>query len=182
MDKKSRKFEGRRPERAKEEFDQKIVDLARVTRVMAGGKRMRFRACVVIGDHQGRLGFGLAKGADVTLAVSKAVNQAKKKLIKVNSYLFAMLNRLRGCKCLRIKAKINISLTGENRQWMQPGRQGTAVRPGREVTENLSMGDRFFVANDRFCSGCEPGRDKNLSTVIYLRGEQERDNVSYRYI
>lgn len=56
------------------------------------------------------------------------------------------------------------------------------VKAGRGVTENLSMGDRFSVANDRFCSGCNPGRDKNLSTVIYLRGEQERDNVSYRYI
>jgi len=65
------------------EFDQKIIDLARVTRVMAGGKRMRFRACVAIGNKKGRVGLGLAKGADVTLAITKAVNQAKKKMIDV---------------------------------------------------------------------------------------------------
>lgn len=72
-----------RGEREKEEFDQKTVDLARVTRVMAGGKRMRFRACVVIGDRKGRVGVGVAKGADVTLATQKAFNQAKKVVVDV---------------------------------------------------------------------------------------------------
>jgi len=67
----------------KDEFEQRIIDLARVTRVMAGGKRLRFRACMVIGDHNGRIGFGLAKGADVSLAISKAVAQARKNIIEV---------------------------------------------------------------------------------------------------
>ncbi len=67
-----------------DEFEQKIVDLARVTRVMAGGKRMRFRACVAIGNKKGKVGIGLAKGADVTLAVSKAVAQARKDVIEVS--------------------------------------------------------------------------------------------------
>ena len=66
-----------------DEFGQRIVDLARVTRVMAGGKRMRFRACVVIGDGKGKVAVGLDKGADVTIAVNKAVNQAKKNIIEV---------------------------------------------------------------------------------------------------
>lgn len=69
----------------KPEFDQQIVDLARVTRVMAGGKRMSFRACVVIGDRKGRVGTGLAKGKDVALAVGKAVKKAEKNLIKVTT-------------------------------------------------------------------------------------------------
>ncbi|NUM25028.1 MAG: 30S ribosomal protein S5 [Candidatus Buchananbacteria bacterium] len=68
---------------AEKEFDQVIVDIARVTRVMAGGKRMRFRACVVIGDRKGRVGYSVAKGADVTLAVNKAVTKARKSLINV---------------------------------------------------------------------------------------------------
>ncbi len=72
--------------REKPEFEQKLVDLARVTRVMAGGKRLRFRACVVIGDFNGRLGWGIAKGADVSIAINKAVNQAKKRLIDVKIY------------------------------------------------------------------------------------------------
>lgn len=66
-----------------EEFEQRIVDLARVTRVVAGGKRMRFRATLAIGDKRGRVGMGVAKGADVTIAVNKAFNQAKKQLIRV---------------------------------------------------------------------------------------------------
>lgn len=73
-----------REKREKSEFDQAIVDIARVTRVMAGGKRMSFRACVVVGDHQNRVGAGLAKGRDVSLAVAKAAKQAEKNIIKVN--------------------------------------------------------------------------------------------------
>ncbi|NTU98603.1 30S ribosomal protein S5 [Candidatus Falkowbacteria bacterium] len=73
---------GKREEFA-EEFEQKIVDLARVTRVMAGGKRMRFRACVCVGDKKGRVGVGLAKGLDVTAAISKAATKAKKELVNV---------------------------------------------------------------------------------------------------
>lgn len=65
------------------EFDQALVDIARVTRVMAGGKRMRFRACVVIGDRKGRVASAVAKAADVTLAVNKAVAKAKKNLYNV---------------------------------------------------------------------------------------------------
>ena len=67
----------------KDEFEQHIIDLARVTRVMAGGKRLRFRACMVIGDRKGRVGFGVAKGTDVALAINKAVAQARKNIIKV---------------------------------------------------------------------------------------------------
>ncbi|OGB73867.1 30S ribosomal protein S5 [candidate division Kazan bacterium RIFCSPHIGHO2_01_FULL_44_14] len=50
----------------------------RVTRVVKGGKRMRFRALVVIGDKNGRVAYGLGKAADVTTAVAKAVTDAKK--------------------------------------------------------------------------------------------------------
>lgn len=67
----------------RDEFEQKIVDLARVTRVMAGGKRMKFRACMIVGDKMGKVGVGIAKGADVSAAISKAVSQAKKHLVDV---------------------------------------------------------------------------------------------------
>lgn len=80
----SRKRRGRKFKEPQDEFEQKIVDLARVTRVMAGGKRMRFRAAVVVGDKKSRLGFAVAKGADVTLAVNKAVRKAKKNLLNLS--------------------------------------------------------------------------------------------------
>ncbi|PIW36876.1 MAG: 30S ribosomal protein S5 [Candidatus Kerfeldbacteria bacterium CG15_BIG_FIL_POST_REV_8_21_14_020_45_12] len=73
----------RRTDKPQEEFESKIVDLARVTRVMAGGKRMSFRACVIIGDKKGRVAMGVKKGADVQLAVQKATDYAKKHLIHV---------------------------------------------------------------------------------------------------
>ncbi len=71
------------PKKERPEFDQHIVDLARVTRVTEGGKHMSFRACVVIGDRNGRVGFGVDKGPDVQIAVDKAVNQAKKSIIRI---------------------------------------------------------------------------------------------------
>ncbi len=76
---------GNRDDRPRDEFEQRILEIARVTRVMAGGKRMNFRACVAIGDKKGSVGIGLGKGADVTIAVNKAVNKAKKTMIKVST-------------------------------------------------------------------------------------------------
>ncbi len=75
----------RNREEKRDEFEQRILDIARVTRVMAGGKRMNFRACIAIGDRKGKVGVGLGKGADVTMAVNKAVNHAKKDMVTVNT-------------------------------------------------------------------------------------------------
>lgn len=69
--------------REPKEFEQKTIDLSRVTRVVAGGKRMRFRATVAVGDQKGRVGLGIAKGADVSISIQKAVTAAKKNLIRV---------------------------------------------------------------------------------------------------
>ncbi len=68
---------------AEAEYDEKNVEVARVTRVTKGGKRMRFRALTVIGNRKGRVGFGLAKGVDVALATGKATTQARKALLTV---------------------------------------------------------------------------------------------------
>lgn len=81
MEKFGRKSNNRDSGREKSEFDQKVVEVKRVTRVTGGGKRMRFRALVVIGDHKGKIGMGLSKGSDVSESVQKAVNQAKKNMI-----------------------------------------------------------------------------------------------------
>ncbi len=74
-----------RPRREESEFEQRVVDLARVTRVTSGGKRMSFRATMVIGDRKGRVGYGVAKGKDVQAAIQKAVARAKKQMIRVPS-------------------------------------------------------------------------------------------------
>lgn len=67
----------------KSEFDQKVIDLRRVARVMAGGRRFNFRATLILGNRRGEVGFGIGKGADTALSIEKATRQAKKNMIKV---------------------------------------------------------------------------------------------------
>ena len=71
----------RRPERARQEFDNKIVSIRRVTRVVAGGRRFSFSVAIVIGDRKGRVGVGVGKAADTPVAVEKAMRDAKKNMI-----------------------------------------------------------------------------------------------------
>ena len=78
-----KKFSNRRE---KPEYEQKLLDLARVTRVVKGGRRFRFRATLAIGNRNGKAGVGVAKGADVSEAVRKAFNAAKKKMVQVKRY------------------------------------------------------------------------------------------------
>ena len=74
---------GRRFEKPKDEFDSKLLDLARVSHTRAGGKKMGFRAVIVAGNKQGKVGLGVAKGADVQLAIEKATRLSKKHLVEV---------------------------------------------------------------------------------------------------
>lgn len=73
----------RRSPKPKSEFQERVVQLDRVTRTVKGGRRMRFRASVVIGNMKGKVGFGVGKGNEVQLAIQKAVADAKRSLINV---------------------------------------------------------------------------------------------------
>ena len=89
----NRKPEGFRPRRAggdrkftereKPEFDHKVVNVRRVARVVAGGRRFSFSVVVIAGDRKGRVGVGIGKAGDTALAIEKALNKAKKDMIKV---------------------------------------------------------------------------------------------------
>lgn len=70
--------------RERPEFEEVVVQVDRVTRVVKGGRRLRFRALVVVGDHNGRVGAGVAKGQEVQSAVQKATLAAKKNLVHIN--------------------------------------------------------------------------------------------------
>ena len=65
------------------EFDEVTLEIARVTRVVKGGRRMRFRCTVAIGDHKGRVGLGIGKASEVAAGIKKAIVQAKKDIIRV---------------------------------------------------------------------------------------------------
>lgn len=77
------RFFSRRGREVKDEFETKLLDLARVTHVRAGGKKLRFRAIIIAGNKLGKVGLGVAKGSDVAQAVEKATRLAKKNLIEV---------------------------------------------------------------------------------------------------
>lgn len=72
---------GGRPERQKPEFEQKMIDVRRVTRVVSGGRRFSFSVALVIGDRKGHVGFGIGKSGDTSAAIDKAYKQATKKMI-----------------------------------------------------------------------------------------------------
>ncbi|NQU77631.1 30S ribosomal protein S5 [Candidatus Falkowbacteria bacterium] len=117
---------GGRGEREEKEFEQSLVDIARVTRVKAGGKRLSFRALVVIGDKKGRVGSGIGKGIDVATAVDKAVAKAKKNLINVQiikgTISHEIFEKFKACKVL-----------------LKPAKQGKGVIAGGSVRTVLEL-------------------------------------------
>ena len=123
------RFRGnRRPERVEEEkqFDERVIQIDRVARVVSGGRRFRFRALVVIGDHKGKVAMGIAKGADVTTAVSKAVETAKK-----NFHEVVVLNTT-------IPHETDAKVGGAN-ILLKPAAQGTGLIAGGTVRTVLEV-------------------------------------------
>ena len=125
MERRPRKSNNR-DEQGAREFEQKVVEVSRVTRVVAGGKRMRFRALVVIGDKKGRIGMGLKKGLDVQESVNKAVNQAKKNMITVPIVNETIPHEV----TMKYKASKLI---------MKPARSGTGVIAGGAVRSVMEL-------------------------------------------
>ena len=74
---------GRSPMKEKKEFQEEVIQIDRVTRVVKGGRRLRFRATVVIGDKKGRVGIGVGKSTEVAGAIQKAITKAKASIIRV---------------------------------------------------------------------------------------------------
>ena len=119
------------PPREKKEFDERVLDLARVARVVKGGKRFKFRAAVAIGDRKGRVGFGLGKGSDVAQSVQKAVHHAKKNMITV-----PIVN---GTIPFEIKVKYNSAVI-----YLKPAPAGRGINAGgavRAVSELAGIKD-----------------------------------------
>ncbi len=120
------KFRKKKMPKEKPEFDQQIVDLARVTRVTKGGKQLSFRAVVLIGDHKGRVGYGVEKGKDVQIAVEKAVNHAKKNLITIPT-TYGTIPHMSEAKF------------GAAKVLLRPAPQGSGVIAGGSVRAVLEM-------------------------------------------
>lgn len=89
---------GPRGPRVQEEkqFDERVVYVNRVARVVKGGRRFRFQALVVAGDHKGKIGIGVSKGADVAAAVQKATEVAKKRMVNIAMHNATLTHEVEG--------------------------------------------------------------------------------------
>lgn len=117
-----------RPPRAPEEkqFDERTLHIDRVARVVMGGRRFRFRALVVAGDHKGRVGVGISKGADVSTAVTKAAEVAKKRMTKIALY--------KGTLPHEVETKV-----GGARVLLKPASAGTGLIAGGAIRSVLEV-------------------------------------------
>ncbi len=118
-----KKFSSRRE---KPDLDQKLLELARVTRVVKGGRRFRFRAVVVAGNHNGKVGIGVGKGADVSEAVRKAFNRARRDIVQIKRF-----NNTIAC---RVETK-----HGSARVMLRPARPGRGIVAGGAVRAVVEM-------------------------------------------
>ncbi|MCL4387058.1 30S ribosomal protein S5 [Patescibacteria group bacterium] len=109
-----------------EAFEEKVVQIDRVTRVVKGGRRMRFRALVVVGDKNGKVGLGVAKGNEVAVAVRKAVGKAKNKMITIS------------LKGTTIPHEVTAQHAGA-KVFMKPASEGTGVIAGGAVRAVLEV-------------------------------------------
>lgn len=108
------------------EFEEEVIQIDRVTRVVKGGRRLRFRATVVIGDKKGRVGYGIGKSVEVPNAIQKAVSKAKKNLIKIPIYNGTIPH------AIQIKFKASIVL-------LKPAGEGTGIIAGGAVRKVVDM-------------------------------------------
>lgn len=111
----------------KPEFEEVVVEVSRVTRVVKGGRRMRFRALVVVGNRNGKVGAGIAKGQEVQTAVQKAVIAAKKNMITI---------KLTEAKS--IPFDINETF-GASQVILKPAAEGTSVIAGGAVRSVVTL-------------------------------------------
>lgn len=120
-------FEKREPK----EYDERVIEIARVSRVAKGGRRIRFRALVVIGNHNGKIGMGIAKATEVSEAVRKATTYAKKHI-----QLVPIINGT-------IPYEVNTKFGGA-RILLKPATEGTSIVAGgsiRSVAELAGITD-----------------------------------------
>ena len=111
---------------APKEYDEVTINIDRVSRTVAGGRRMRFKALVAIGNHKNKVGVGVAKGNDVTSAVQKATSKAKKNMIEFNMD--------RETICHGVETKV----TGAD-VLMKPAAPGTGIIAGGVVRSIIGL-------------------------------------------
>jgi small subunit ribosomal protein S5 len=108
------------------EFDEEVIKIDRVTRVVKGGRRLRFRALVVIGNKKGKVGVGIGKSTEVSAAIKKGINAAKKNLIEIPIHQETIPHET------KVKFKSSELL-------LMPAKQGTGIIAGGPVRKLIAL-------------------------------------------
>lgn len=130
------------PKKEPSEYEEEVLQIDRVTRVVKGGRRLRFRATVIVGNKNGKVGIGIGKSTEVVGAIQKAINQAKKNFLIVPIVKGTIPHEI------RIKYKTAKIL-------MMPASPGTGIKAGgavRKIAELAgikNMLSKMFGARNR---------------------------------
>ena len=127
FNKDNRKNNDRKPIRREEsDMDKKVVSVRRVTKVVKGGKKLSFRAIVIVGNKKGQVGMGVAKAAEVIVAIQKAVADGRKNLVTVPIFKTTIPHMITG-------------KSGAGSVVLKPASQGTGVIAGGAVRAVLEL-------------------------------------------
>ena len=165
-------MENRRRDVEKSEFEEKVVSINRVTKVVKGGRNFRFSAIVVVGDRNGLVGIGSGKAQEVPEAIRKGVQNAKKHLIRVPLVGTTIPHEI-------------IGIYGAGKVFLKPAFEGTGVIAGgpvRDVCELAGIKDirskSLGTSNPRNIVNATIEGLKNLKTaeqVAKLRGKSVQE-------
>ena len=143
----------RKPKRDQKEFEEQVISINRVTKVVKGGRRFRFAALVVVGDRKGRVGVGTGKANEVPDAIKKAVEDAKKNIFTVPVIGTTIPHEITG-------------RYGAGSVYMRPAIEGTGVIAGGPARAVIELAG---IKNIRTkCMGSRNKQNVVLATIAGL--------------
>ena len=155
-----------RPERPKSEFEERVTEVRRVTKVVKGGKQISFRAVVIVGDKKGNVGVGVAKAKEVVIAVQKAVSDAKKNLTAVPVTTSSS-----------VPHRASLKGDGAASVVIRPAKEGSGITAGGSVRTVLELAG-YKNVNAKMLAGSNP-LNNGRATLEALRAMRTPQQVAH---